>query len=166
MSLIPALGRQRQVELCETEANMIHRVSSSQLSEAPTEKQNRKEKKKRKPTANLQKLCWPVAKALNYNCTEIQIRQVPLLGCEHTLTRNRPGGTRGEGNSTNWAVTAAAHFLSHQAVGLIVSLRKVAKFVLSRHCGITTFLPYHPLFFFKHGFKTIYVCCLYMCVCT
>lgn len=49
MSLIPALGRQRQVELCETEANMIHRASSSQLSEAPTEKQNRKEKRKENP---------------------------------------------------------------------------------------------------------------------
>jgi len=80
--LIPALGRQRQVDLCEFEANLIYLSTFGQLglpSEALTEKQNQptkttttKRRKKRKE--NLQQTystgCWPVAKAMSNNRTE------------------------------------------------------------------------------------------------
>ena len=49
MPLIPALGRQRQVELCEFEASLVYRVSS-RIARAtqrnPVLRKKKKEKKK------------------------------------------------------------------------------------------------------------------------
>ena len=51
MPLIPALGRERQVDLCEFEASLVYRTSSSTVSKATEkpylEKQTNKKKNKK-----------------------------------------------------------------------------------------------------------------------
>jgi hypothetical protein len=51
MPLIPALGRQRQVDLCELEASLVYRVSSrtaSAIQRNPVMKKQNKTKKQQK----------------------------------------------------------------------------------------------------------------------
>ena len=53
MPLIPALGRQRQVDLCEFEVNLVCRVSSRTIRAVTPVLKNQKEKKKVQPKPQL-----------------------------------------------------------------------------------------------------------------